>query len=165
MWPLWFRNFIVRHVKGVFVFYSAANVVAVFFFLPYKIALLNLFYLPVLSAAYFFGKRKIMLLAVLFLLSGPLFAYYKPAEFAVGGTRLEAILEVSAWGGFLILVGAWSGALQERLTRAFEANRQLLKAYRQLCEANRQLCEELKRCRKAPGVIEDTKQPEPSDSP
>ena len=75
--------------------------VAVFYFLPYKIAFLNFFYLPVLSAAYFLGKRKAVMCAVLCLLSGVLFAYYKPEWFAVGGTRLDALSGARHVGWFL----------------------------------------------------------------
>jgi HD-GYP domain-containing protein (c-di-GMP phosphodiesterase class II) len=124
-WPLQFRNFIVRYLEFLFILVVAAIVVAVFYFLPYKIAFLNFFYLPVLGAAYLLGRRKAVMCAVLCLLSGVLFAYYKPNWFTVGGTRLDAFLVLAAWGGFLILASASIGALQEKLGGRLEETRQL----------------------------------------
>jgi len=124
-WPLRLRNFIVRHLEGLFIVLVVAIVVAVFYFFPYKIAFLNFFYLPVLAAAYFLGKRKAVLGAVLCFLSGILFAYYRPEEFAVQGTKINALLVLATWGGFLILASAAIGSLQERLAKGFEETRQL----------------------------------------
>jgi hypothetical protein len=105
-WPLQFRNFIVHHLEGLFILLVVAIVGAVFYLFPYKIAFLNFFYLPVLSAAYFLGKRKAVMGAVLCFLSGVLFAYYRPGDFAVQGTRINAFLVLATWGGFLILASA-----------------------------------------------------------
>jgi adenylate cyclase len=124
-WPIQVRNFIIRHLEGLFVLLIAVSVVAVFYLFPYKIAFLNFFYLPVLAAAYFMGKRKAVLGAALCVLSGVLFAYYKPEWFGVAGTRLNALLVLAAWGGFLILAAASIGSLQEKLARGFEETRQL----------------------------------------
>ena len=124
-WPLRLRNFVVRYLEVLFILILAAIVVAVFYFLPYKIAFLNFFYLPVLLAAYFLGRRKAVMCAVLCLLSGVLFAYYRPDWFTVGGTRIDALLVLATWGGFLILASASIGTLQEKLQRGFEETRQL----------------------------------------
>ena len=124
-WPLQLRNFIVRHLEGLFILLIVGIVGAVFYLCPYKIAFLNFFYLPVLSAAYFLGKRKAMLGAFLCFLSGILFAWYRPEEFAVQGTRINAMLVLATWGGFLILASASIGSLQERLAKGFEETRQL----------------------------------------
>src|ERR1700732_3489625 len=99
-WPLHFRNFVVRHLEGLFILLVIAIVGAVFYLFLYKIAFLNFFYLPVLSAAYFLGKRKAVMMAVLCFLSGVLFAYYRPDWFAVQGTRMNALLVLATWGGF-----------------------------------------------------------------
>ncbi len=124
-WPLRFRNFIIRHLEGLFILLLLSIVVSVFYLFPYKIAFLNFFYLPVLTAAYFLGKRQAVMSAVLCFLSGVLFAYYRPGWFAVTGTRLNALLVLATWGGFLILASAAIGSLQERLAKGFAETRQL----------------------------------------
>jgi adenylate cyclase len=124
-WALQVRNFIVKNLEALFVLLLLMILVAVFYFFPYKIAFLNFFYLPVLSAPYFLGKRKAVMGAVLCFLSGVLFAYYRPDWFEVAGTRLNALLVLATWGGFLILATAWIGSLQEKLAKGFEEQRQL----------------------------------------
>ena len=124
-WPNHLRNFVVRHLEGLFILLVMAIVVGVFYLFPYKIAFLNFFYLPVLSAAYFLGRRQAVMGAVLCFLSGVLFAWYRPEWFAVAGTRLNALLVLATWGGFLILASAAIGSLQERLAKGFEETRQL----------------------------------------
>jgi adenylate cyclase len=124
-WPLQLRNFIVRYLEVWFILVVALIIVAVFYYLPYKIAFLNFFYLPVLAAAYMLGKRKAVMSAVLCVLSGVLFAYYRPYWFTVPDTRLDALLVLGAWGGFLIIASASIGTLQEKLQHGFQETRQL----------------------------------------
>jgi len=124
-WPRQFRNFIVRHLEGIFVVVVVVIVGVVFYLLPYKIAFLNFFYLPVLSAAYVLGKQKAVYGAVLCFLGCVLFAYYRPEDFAVQGTKLNALLVLATWGGFLILSSAAVGSLQEKLARGLQDTRQL----------------------------------------
>ncbi len=119
------RSFIVPHLEALILLLLAIIVVAVFYFLPYKIAFLNLFYLPVLSAAYILGKRKAVMMAALCFLSGVLFAYYRPGWFEVAGTRLNALLVLATWGGFLILATAGVGSLLEVLATRVDQTRQL----------------------------------------
>lgn len=140
-WPLEIRDFLARHLESLFVTLVLLIVAAVFYLIPsYKIAFLNFFYLPVLAAAYFMGKRKAVLGATLCILLVVGFGYYFPEWFSVEGTRINALMLISAWGGFLILASAAVGSLQERLAKGFEETRQLL--------------EELKRSR----VVEEMKE-------
>ncbi|MHB8652612.1 MAG: HD domain-containing phosphohydrolase [Terriglobia bacterium] len=140
-WPLKIRDFLSRHLELLFVSVILIMVVVIFYLIPdYKIAFLNFFYLPVLAAAYFMGKREAVLGATLCILLVILFAYSYPKWFTVEGTRTNALLLIDTWGGFLILASAAVGSLQERLAKGFEETRQLL--------------EELKRSR----VIEDMKE-------
>jgi len=124
-WPMQIRNFLMRRIEFLFVLIVLICAVGVFYLFPYRIAFLNFFYLPVLAAAYFMGKRKAVLLAALCILSGVLFAYYKPSWFAVEASRVNALLVLATWGGFLILASAAIGSLQERLAKGFEEQRQL----------------------------------------
>ena len=124
-WLTRLRNIIVRHLEFLFILLVALIVVAVFYVLPYKIAFLNFFFLPVLSAAYFLGRRQAVMSAVLCLLSGVLFAYYRPEWFTVPGTHLDAFLVLGTWGGFLILTSAAIGSLQENLDKGFHDTRRL----------------------------------------
>jgi HD-GYP domain-containing protein (c-di-GMP phosphodiesterase class II)/class 3 adenylate cyclase len=140
-WPDRLRNLFARYLEPLFVLLIGLLVVAVFYFFPNnRTAFLNFFYLPVLAAAYFLGKRKAVLGATLCLLLMVLLAYFYPDSFTVTGSQVSALLLVAIWGGFLILSSAAVGSLQERLVKGFEETRQLL--------------EELKRSR----VVEEMKE-------
>ena len=140
-WPNKMRDFLTRHLEFFFVCLILITVAAIFYLIPqYRIAFLNFFYLPVLAAAYFMGKRSAVLGATMCILIVTLFAYYFPQWFAVEGTTLNALMVIAIWGGFLILTSASVGSLQERVAKGFEETRQLV--------------EELKRSR----VMEDMKE-------
>lgn len=126
-WPDRLRESFARNLEPVFVTLIAALVVAVFYLFPQnRTAFLNFFYLPVLAAAYFLGKRKAALGATLSILFMILIAYFYPQSFMVEGSTVSALLLVCTWGGFLILSSAAVGSLHEKLMKGFEETRQLL---------------------------------------
>ena len=141
-WPVKVRDLFVRHAELFFIAVILITVTVVFFYIPfYKVAFLNFFYLPVLAAAYFMGKRQAVLGATLCILLVGFFAFIRPSWFTeIGNRPIDTYLLIGIWGGFLILASAGVGALQERLAKGFEETRQLL--------------EELKRSR----VMEDMKE-------
>ncbi len=124
-WPLRLRSFLARRLELLFVVLILGMVLTVFFLIPYKIAFLNLFYLPVLSAAYFIGKRKAVLGSVLCILVVLFLALEFPDWFALYPTKFNTLMAIGTWGGFLILTSAAVGSLQERLAKGFEETRQL----------------------------------------
>ncbi len=126
-WPDRLRSAFARNLEPIFVVMIALAVVAVFYLFPHsRTAFLNFFYLPVLAAAYFLGKRKAMLGATLSILFMVLIAYFYPSSFIIEGDTISALLLISIWGGFLILSSAAVGSLQEKLVKGFEETRQLL---------------------------------------
>jgi len=135
-----FRNFVIRHLELFFVFLIALLVSAVFFIFPYKYAFLNLFYLPVLLAAYILGKRKAFYACLNIILLVVVSFFIRPEWFATSGTFYSTLIMIVIWGGFLILTSAGIGSLQERLSKGFEETRRLY--------------EELKRSR----VVEEMKE-------
>jgi len=135
-----FRNFVIRHLELFFVFLIALLVCAVFFIFPYKYAFLNLFYLPVLLAAYILGKRKAFYACLNIILLVVVSFFIRPEWFATSGTFYSTLIMIVIWGGFLILTSAGIGSLQERLSKGFEETRRLY--------------EELKRSR----VVEEMKE-------
>jgi HD-GYP domain-containing protein (c-di-GMP phosphodiesterase class II) len=127
-WPVRVRNLFVRHVELFFIAVILVTVTVVFFYIPfYKVAFLNFFYLPVLAAAYFMGKRQAVLGATLCILLVGFFAFFHPSWFTeIGNRPIDTYLLIGIWGGFLILASAGVGALQERVAKGFEETRQLL---------------------------------------
>lgn len=120
-----FRNFMIHHLELVFVLLIAVLVCAVFFILPYRFAFLNLFYLPVLLAAYILGKRKAFYASLNIIVVVAVTAVIRPEWFAVGGNMTSTLIMIIIWGGFLVLTSAGIGSLQEKLAKGFEETRRL----------------------------------------
>ncbi len=120
-----FRNFIIRYLELVFVLLIALLVCAVFFIFPYKYAFLNLFYLPVLLAAYILGKKKAFYASLNIILVVVVSAFIRPEWFMVSGNMYSMLIMIVIWGGFLVLTSAGIGSLQERLSKGFEETRRL----------------------------------------
>jgi HD-GYP domain-containing protein (c-di-GMP phosphodiesterase class II)/class 3 adenylate cyclase len=120
-----FRNFMIRHLEMVFVLLIAILVCAVFFILPYRFAFLNLFYLPVLLAAYILGKRKAFYASLNIIVVVAVTAVIRPEWFAVGGNMTSTLIMIVIWGGFLVLTSVGIGSLQEKLAKGFEETRRL----------------------------------------
>ena len=119
------RNFVIRHLELAFVFTIAILVCAVFFIFPYKYAFLNLFYLPVLLAAYILGKRTAFYACLNIFLMVVVCFVIRPEWFHTPGTFYSTLIMIIIWGGFLVLTSAGIGSLQERLSRGFEETRRL----------------------------------------
>ena len=126
-WPDRLRDSFARNLESIFVVLIALAVLAVFYLFPNnRAALLHFFYLPVLAAAYFLGKRKAILGATLCILFIGLIAYFYSNSFTVQGDTVSVLLLIATWGGFLILSSAAVGSLHEKLVQGFEETRQLL---------------------------------------
>lgn len=126
-WPDRLRNTFAQNLEPIFVTLIGGMVMVVFYLFPQnRTAFLNFFYLPVLAAAYFLGKRKAALGAILCILFMVLIAYFYPSSFVVEGNTISALLLVCTWGGFLILSSVAVGSLHEKLVKGFEETRQLL---------------------------------------
>ena len=115
-WPVKVRNLVVRHVELFFILVILITVTVVFFYIPfYKIAFLNFFYLPVLAAAYFMGKRQAVLGATLCILLVVFFAYFHPEWFNQMRTRvIDTFMLIAIWGGQRGR-GSASGTRRERI--------------------------------------------------
>ncbi len=119
------RSFVIRNLELAFVLIIALIVCAIFFILPYRFAFLNLFYLPVLLAAYILGRRKALYACLNIIVIVAVTAIMRPEWFTVGGTVTSTLIMIIIWGGFLVLTSAGIGSLQEKLARGFEETRRL----------------------------------------
>ncbi|MBP1750574.1 MAG: hypothetical protein H6Q52_3113 [Deltaproteobacteria bacterium] len=123
--PLRLRSFIIRNLELAFVLLIALLVCAIFFILPYRFAFLNLFYVPVLLAAYILGKRKALYACLNIIVIVAVTAVMRPEWFTAGGTVTSTLIMITIWGGFLVLTSAGIGSMQEKLAKGFEETRSL----------------------------------------
>lgn len=120
-----FKAFLAEHFEFLFVNGILVTTTAILFFLPYKLAFLNFYFLSVILAGYFLGKRLAVLGSFLCILIVGLYVFMFPEEFLETKTDMDLYLTVMTWGGFLILAGATVGQLQERLAQEIQATRLL----------------------------------------
>lgn len=146
------RTFLRRHTELFLVLGVLFVISAVFHWIPYKIAFLNFFFVPVLAAGYLMGARRAVLSGVMCVLlvltyyfyiwtKGGLDSGYQWATLmSVFSQRWDTLLNIAMWGGFLILIGGAFGVIQEREVtshnRAQELNEALQAQATQLRQAN-----------------------------
>jgi HD-GYP domain-containing protein (c-di-GMP phosphodiesterase class II) len=92
----------------------------------YKIIVLNLFYPPVILAAFFLGRYRAGVLAFFSVLSASVVLSFNLGELATYDSPLVVALSVLVWGGVLglaaLLVGTLSDELASRMTELHEAH-------------------------------------------
>lgn len=121
-----FKQFILRHFEQILV---AVILIAAFvgtYFIEEKSLILNFYYLPVLVAGYFLGRRMGVLAAFFSILAVLICVLLFPQRFFGDHELFRGFALLSSWGGFLILASFAVGTLYEQNERRLE---DLKKAY------------------------------------
>ena len=108
-----FKQFAFKNFEAILIF---AILLAAFlgtYFLDDPSVVLNFYYLPVLVASYFLGRRMGLLTAILSILLVLICALVFPFRFFTQSMMLQDIGRLSSWGGFLILASVTVGSLYE----------------------------------------------------
>lgn len=106
----------------------------IFFFIINQRAFLNVFYLPVLLGAYFFGKRYAIISSFFSVFIICFFAYFFPKSFAIetlSEAQMFKWMDLITWGLFLIFTGYCMGILYEKNE---ESKRELQRTYSGIIE-------------------------------
>jgi putative nucleotidyltransferase with HDIG domain len=108
------KFYFFKHFEKILVLSILLIIVLINFFVPYKIGFLNFFYLPIIVAGYFLGRRMAVLTAFLCILVVVIFVLISPSLFFTAGTEnTYVIVSLIGWGSFLILTSAAMGYLYE----------------------------------------------------
>ena len=116
-----------KYLELMFIFVILASVLLINFFLPHKLAFLNFYYLPIMIAGYFLGKRASVTGSLFCILTVIIFALLSPSAFYIENNTMHIALNLLLWGCFLILAGIVVGSLQEKLTFEYQHTSQLNK--------------------------------------
>jgi len=111
------KLFVGKHFEEILV---GTILVAAFlgtYFIEEKSIVLNFYYLPVLVAGYFLGRRTGLLTAVFSILIVLICVLVFPQSFFAGQDYFHRIAQLSSWGGFLILASIAVGTLYEQNER------------------------------------------------
>ena len=112
-----FKYFIVQHFEKITV---AIILVAAFigtYLIEEESIVLNFYYLPVIVAGYFLGRRLGVLTAVFSVLAVVVCALLLPQRFLSDKIFWHSIVRLSSWSGFLILASVAVGTLYEQNER------------------------------------------------
>ncbi len=109
-----FKQFILRHFEKILVVIILMVAFIGTYLVEEKFVILNFYYLPVLTAGYFLGRRMGVLAAVFSVLAVLICVLVFPRRFLDGKEILTGVAQLSSWGGFLILVSFTVGSLYEK---------------------------------------------------
>ena len=109
------KHYLLENFENLFVLTTLLSTAVVNHFVPAKLAFLNFYFLPIILAGYYLGRRSAVLGALLCSLMIAIYVVLFPEAFKTGGASRDVYTHIAAWAGFLILAGAVVGRLQEKL--------------------------------------------------
>jgi len=109
------KAFISGHYEGVILSAVLFGILAIAFLVRYRFSFLNFFFLPVILAGYYLGKRKGVLLATLCVLLVALYYVFQRNVFGSDvHLTFDEFVNIITWGGFLLLTGGILGSVAEQ---------------------------------------------------
>ncbi len=111
------RDLFFAHFEKILVVGLAIAVVVLNYVIVQKFAFLNLFFLPVLVSGYALGRKSTLLVSILCVLFVVFYVVAVPDSFFPNGLTLTPVLDLTIWGGFLILAGLVVGSLYDEKER------------------------------------------------
>jgi len=158
------KAFFFKHFEGALILIIFLGVLAIGLLVNYKFAFLNFFFLPVIMSGYFLGKKQAVLTAFLCVL---VVVFYLLFTSKVTGGReisFDDIINLTTWGGFLILTGGIVGTMAEQraakirnLQRAYIGVLDIMLKYLEL--ADKETPRSLRVCQLAGSIAESLKLP------
>ena len=137
------KQYLLKNFEQIFVLLILVSVAGINYLIPYKLAFLNFYFIPILLAAFYLGVRTALLGGVLCALVVFIYAYLFPESFMPAFTQLDLWMNILAWSSFLILTAAVVGQLTSRLKIEVEQVRGLNKDFEEsqarLEEADKEL--------------------------
>jgi adenylate cyclase len=137
------KRYLLENFELLFVLMTLLSTAAVNYLVPAKLAFLNFYFLPIILAGYYLGRRSAVLGALLCSLVITIYVVMFPEAFQMTRSVVDVYVYLAAWAGFLILAGAVVGQLQEKLAQEVRTTTALNTVLRhreqELTEANKTL--------------------------
>ena len=106
-----FKAYLFAHFEQFLVFAILISVLFVHYFVYQKMAFLNFYYLPVLLAGFYLGRRVAVLFSVFCILLVTVFFITTPQFFSKTGGNFEITTSLILWGSFLMITSYVTGTL------------------------------------------------------
>lgn len=110
------KGFVTRHFEAIVVLVLVAATAFAVLVAVDKLAFMNFFYIPALTAAYFLGRRQGVMVAFAAVLMVSVYGILNPDVFAPSGQTTPAF-GLFLWGAFLIITAYLVGTLYEAKER------------------------------------------------
>ncbi|MFK5954737.1 MAG: HD domain-containing protein [Desulfobacterium sp.] len=121
------KQYFINNFEQYFVLTILLSITIIIYFIPYKLAFLNFYYIPVLFASYFLRKNSTIYGALLCIFWVILVVFLSPASFLFEQTKFSLFFNIVAWASFLLLAGGIIDKLQNE-------NKNLLQEQKALSE-------------------------------
>ena len=143
------ENFTEKHWEDIVILLTLLSVAAIHYFIYSKIAFLDFFYLVIVLAGYYVGRKLAVLGAFFAIIMVCVFILVNENIYFDPNNPMDKQLDLTVWGGFLILAAWLVGTLSEKRKQELEESNRLLQeleiSYKRVNERNQELEEELKR--------------------
>ena len=138
------QRFVLKYFERVLVLLLVASLLAINSLIEQKFAFLSFYYLPIILAG-FFGGRRFAVVSGLFIVSLVFFLQATQGMGMEAGLTQDAFLTLVPWAGFLILTGYVVGGLAEQraarladLKNAYLATLEVLTFHIESAESNQE---------------------------
>jgi len=109
------KTFILEHFEGAIISLVFFGIIAIAFFVYYKLSFLNFFFIPVILTGYFLGKKKAVLIGIFCVLLVILyFAFFNLVATQKHPLALAEVIILLTWASFLVVTGGIIGEVSER---------------------------------------------------
>jgi putative nucleotidyltransferase with HDIG domain len=108
-----FKEYFIKNFEQLMVLFILLSVIVLNYLIDQKLALLNLFYLPVLVAGFILGKKKAVLTSILSIASVSFYVIMYPQSYKPTQNILSLVITLISWGSFLTLSSIIVGYLHE----------------------------------------------------
>ena len=106
-----FKVYLFYHFEKFLVFAILISILFVHYFIYQKMAFLNFYYLPVLLAGFYLGRRTAVLFSVFCILLVTVFFISTPQFFSKTEGNFEVTTSLILWGSFLMITSYVTGTL------------------------------------------------------
>ncbi len=106
------RQYLAKNFESIFVLTVLLSMSLINYYIPYKLAFLNFYYIPILLASYYLGKKSTVYGAILCILWVIIFVFLSPESFYFEKNQLNIFLNIIAWAFFLLLAAIILGNVQ-----------------------------------------------------
>jgi putative nucleotidyltransferase with HDIG domain len=121
-----FKQFVSKHFERILIVIILMATFVGTYIVEERSIILYFYFLPVLSAGYFLGRRMGVLTAVFSILAVVISTLFLPETFSKGQEFSNVLAQLLSWGGFLTLASIAVGTLYEQNERRLQ---DLKKAY------------------------------------